>query len=705
MPQVFRALYFVLVFPLLNAGGGAAFGQVTSLPFRLFDSPLTVMAGQVLGNLSVEWLDPGADVLLFSPEGLLGMGSARLRGETLTLQQPIRLQYAGADIFAAQAKLDQGGRQGSARNLYVRTPEGHASLRELTFDATDNLNAANLLYASCVACPYKKTPWMAFVQYLTLTPDDAQVRARNVQISIFDVPMLSIPYWQFADPRLDRLTGYLQPELRSSEYGGTSLTADRFWNLGPTRDVTAGITLHRQGGLGGQMRYRFADPRSQLSAQLRLVLLDQGGEAFERLATPERALADIEVTFDHFLSPRWRVRGQGRFESNDEFGLRFGHDDSTIRPSYAEAEYFHGETYGQVRLSRDWLTPDAATDSEPPLRLQAFHTVKLRPFVNQGAFVKLSQDAELAHRKEGHQNVLLASTVRFSSGVQSLGAPEVQIGGFARQTLSSRDSVEADFTSYGLDLDWSLPLQTASRISLRPQVRLSWAGGSPPDGKLANEKDFRLPFLSAATLFRPLDSGPVDRGFSGQRLDLGLEAQHRASAWSLAGFAGLRYQDGIPTYAPSFSGDKNGTSAGLLQLEADHWETGLNLSYLGRLPRESNDPVSHDLSLQLPIKEWRVAVAYAQETIGADVAEGEAWTLNLQGPLTDKWRAEFSLSEDLRTQSETIYGLNLGYEDCCLGFNFYVNVDEENGTANRTWGINLDLIGLTRSGGRDALSP
>lgn len=701
---------------------GFAIAQVTSLPVRVFDGPISLVTGHIAGDLTSGRLDLSGGVLVSGPNGILRMGGATLRGESLSLHGPISLQYGTTSLLAQQAHLHRANRQFKIQNLYIRQPNRHASLRELSQDGSGRLNATHILYSPCVNCRYRRAPWTGYVGQLSYDPKTEQIQVRDAQISIFDVPVLQIPFWQFANLQVSRLSGYLQPRLAASEYGGRSLHVDRFWDLGETRDITAGLALHQHGGLGGHLRYRYADPRRRYSADLRALQLDSGGDAYQSLQTQDQTLLGLGLRFDHFLTDRWRIRGSGQFETNDEFALRFSENPRKIRTAFAEAEYFNKETYGQIRLSRDLRTPDAKTAYDQaalPTRLSLVLSHKLRPFEDQRVAVSLNQDLEISHRAQGRQSARLASTARISSGRRVVGAHDVQIGGFARHILAYGDGLDlnsddyaptgstfsgtSDFSLYGMDLDWSLPLSASSGLHIIPRARLSFVGGTPPDGRLANE-DSQLSLLSAATLFRPVDQGAVDRGFTGKRLDVGFEAGQVRHDWSLTGFAGLRYQDGFSNHSPSFSGQVNGSSAALIQLQADHWDTGLALAYLGRLPLLDASQRSHDLRVSMPLRNWQASLAYAYETQTTEMAGGEIWSLNLNGPLSETWQAEISMSDDLQNSSESQIGLKLGYRDCCLGLNFYIDLDENGGNANRTWGVEVDLIGLTTVGNRNSFS-
>jgi LPS-assembly protein len=102
-------------------------------------------------------------------------------------------------------------------------------------------NVINLEQSVISSCEPGDKAWSIRGSEISLHPDESYGTARNMRVSIQDVPVLYMPYIRFPVGN-ERLTGFLTPTPGYSKRNGTELAVPFYWNIAPDTDAT--ITPH-----------------------------------------------------------------------------------------------------------------------------------------------------------------------------------------------------------------------------------------------------------------------------------------------------------------------------------------------------------------------------------------------------------------------------------------------------------------------------
>ena len=156
------------------------------------------------------------------------------------LRGGIQLRDPNVTIHAESADIDVG--TGNAHFddarfvLYESRMHGVANELDKTGD-----NVFNLQQTIISSCEPGDNSWSLRGSEIALHPDEHYGTAKNMRITVKDIPVIYLPYLRFPVGE-DRLTGFLTPTPSYSERNGTELSVPFYWNIAPNADAT--LTPH-----------------------------------------------------------------------------------------------------------------------------------------------------------------------------------------------------------------------------------------------------------------------------------------------------------------------------------------------------------------------------------------------------------------------------------------------------------------------------
>lgn len=230
-------------------------------------------------SLEADWLryDESTDEAEARGHVMLSRDRDRIEGSALKLKLTERL----GDMRDVRFELysEDGKRaRGEAKNL--------------VFAGVDKYQMEDALYTTC---PAGNRDWLLKMEDLDLNYVTSLGSARQVRVEYMDVPILYVPWMDFA---LDdkRKSGFLTPSYGASNERGLELVAPWYWNIAPNRDATITPRLMTKRGLqvGGEYRYL----EKNFSGEVNLALLPN-----DRVADRDRF--QLSLKHSHQFDERW----------------------------------------------------------------------------------------------------------------------------------------------------------------------------------------------------------------------------------------------------------------------------------------------------------------------------------------------------------------------------------------------------------------
>lgn len=228
--------------------------------------------------------------------------------DRLAIDGPIFLRTAeGAILTADAANLDPQLRGGLLRSARLVLNE-QLQLAANRLDRAEGRYSAlsQAAVTSCAVCDDRPPLWEIRARQVIHDEEARQIYFDNATFRLGGVPVLWLPRLRLPDPTNTRATGFLIPEIRSTDQLGLGIKTPWFVTLGPHRDLTLTPYLsprtttlearYRQALLSGEIAVRGAISQDEISAEgLRGFILAEG--AFD-LARDRRLTFGIERTSD-----------------------------------------------------------------------------------------------------------------------------------------------------------------------------------------------------------------------------------------------------------------------------------------------------------------------------------------------------------------------------------------------------------------------
>ena len=145
-------------------------------------------------------------------------------------------------------------------------PENDPRLKGVSAKASNNKTIVNKgIFTSCKEndkCP----PWSLQSKKITHNKTKKQILYDGAVLNIYDVPVLYFPKFFHPDPTVERQTGFLKPELNSSNINGSSVTLPYFKVISENKDLTFRPTIFDKEMLMTQVEFRQVEKKSNLIA-------------------------------------------------------------------------------------------------------------------------------------------------------------------------------------------------------------------------------------------------------------------------------------------------------------------------------------------------------------------------------------------------------------------------------------------------------
>jgi len=296
--------------------------------------------------------------------------------EELTAQGGVRLEEPeGNIIIARELVLDENLRDGFLTGLRADTiyrTRLAANRAERVGPVTIFEDAAYTACWSCRRRPDRPPTWTIKARRVIVDEEDRTLTFEEPQFDLFGTATLPLPGFTIPDPTVRRRSGFLVPTFLSSNLLGFGVRVPYFQTLGPSADVTIGVTpLTRQGVLG-DVRFR---QRTVTGAWgVRAAGIHQlDPSAFEGASGDRRFRGSISTVGEFWLNPRWRwgwestVTTDRRFLSN--YKLSTGDDLTAPTTVFLEGlgdrNHFDARFWA-FRILQDDFTGGSVNNAPPP---------------------------------------------------------------------------------------------------------------------------------------------------------------------------------------------------------------------------------------------------------------------------------------------------------------------------------------------------
>ncbi|MBV2184337.1 MAG: LPS-assembly protein LptD [Rhizobium sp.] len=287
--------------------------------------------------------------------------------ERVTAVGGVQINYGGYQMVARKVVYDQKtGRMTASGNIELVEPGGNRVYAD-TLDVTDNfadgfvkalriettdntrlaaesaerVNGTDMIlnkgvYTACLPCadhPERPPLWQVKAERVIQNGQKHTVRLEKARFELFGRTIAVLPAIEVPDHTVKRKSGFLFPEMRTSENLGFGLTVPYYFAISNQRDATVKATGFTSQGvlLEAEIRQRFENG----TTTVRAAGIDQlHRESFTpHTSDANRDLRGMVASEGKFeINPRWTFGWDVMFQSDNNFARTYnleGLDDTT----------------------------------------------------------------------------------------------------------------------------------------------------------------------------------------------------------------------------------------------------------------------------------------------------------------------------------------------------------------------------------------
>lgn len=591
----------------------------------------------------------------------------------LLIEGPITLTEGDSIILLAdEAELSADLRDGILRSARVVLEQQlQLAANEVARVSGRYTAMSRVVASSCQVCPGRPTPlWEIRARRVIHDQEERQLYFDHAQFRIAGVPIAYIPRLRMPDPTLERATGFLVPQIRSTSQLGTGIKLPYFIAIGDHRDLTLtpyvsnGSTRtldwrYRQAFRTGRITFEGGVSRDDIQpGDWRGYVFGTGEFSLPAdftLGLTVEAVSDDAYLLDYGLGDKDRLRtgiDVTRTRADEHisaafahyYSLREGEDNDTLPSIVGDASF-------QRRFTAPWIGGQAAYGFQ-------LHSQN-RNSDADGAGRDMSRASAMIDWQRNWilpNGMILAGMAEATADFYSISQDSAYPG-----------TVTRFFPAAAVELRWPFVKTEASGAVqvLEPVVQLIWSPKSLED--VPNEDSILVEF-DEGNLFSLSRFPGADRHELGLRANVGIGwTRTTPGGWSMGVTAGrvLRADE-----LGQFSAGTGlaGTSSDWLLATSVSAADGI--SFTNRALFNDEFDLTRD-ELRLAWTGGRLGLATSYVWMVADPAEDRLvdtseWVFDAAWQATDRWTASVEGRYDFATDQATRAGLGLSYRNECV---------------------------------------
>jgi len=661
--MISRALYFTCLLMLVMLPL-AALAQTATLDAR------EIIVDDESGIISaIGAVEARSDGRVLSSEAL----TYNRDKKQLNVPGPLNLvETNGDEMSAASGIINNRLEKGSFTETRFSSPESWRMRADTAERDGSTLRLNDAVYTSCPECEDPKADplWQLRAARITYDREGQNVFYAHPRLEVYGMPVFYLPYMAHAGPEVEKRSGFLTPNLASSNDFGAAVNVPYFFNLAQNYDLTLTprVSEKQEPFVTGEWRHLTQNGSYQLTGYIH---------------RPRNLLAS-----DTSRELRGGILGDGQFRigdwslgfalqdaSDDLFYRRYKISDTTRLTSRLSANRSFGRHFVSIEgyKFRETLNAETAATVNTIFPTLTHRYVFAQQVLGGSLLVsnRISQSGREQDVDETRASSMLdwswrhttrAGFVLSASNRLTLDAYDFSIAADDPSAETARE-VDTLLSANRTALTIAYPLQRIGRHdrqTLSPKIQLVLAEADagfddiPHIGAMTRD-------LTRSQLFQPLT--PKDEA---SRINLGLDHElDFMDRLSTRFFIGQSFNLSDETFSAR-SGFGDNRSA--LLSEAAIYAGPLTLTQRARFTDDAGELLRSESTMTLAFKDLDVGLSHSfyeagQQSSGSAVLEEATGTLGWQ--MGQHWRLDASLRENLETEERVRANAAFTYEDEC----------------------------------------
>jgi LPS-assembly protein len=266
---------------------------------------------------------------------------------TVDASGDIHFQNKGIDIFADSLNINHQQKTTSlkATSYQLNGSAGHGSAQEINLNA--NNKTLSFIDSSFTTCYDPVPDWQMRASEITISADENSLEAYHARFSLFDVPILYVPYLTM--PISDeRKSGFLYPKISTSNNSGLEIETPYYINIADNMDAT--FTPRYMSDRGTQLITEFRYLQDLQSGQVDIEYLNKDN----KLSNSDDARYLARVQHIGTFSERFRAHVDYTTISDDNYLVDLGSSQYNANDAYlyqiGELAYFANNWQATIKV-------------------------------------------------------------------------------------------------------------------------------------------------------------------------------------------------------------------------------------------------------------------------------------------------------------------------------------------------------------------
>jgi LPS-assembly protein len=229
-------------------------------------SPMLVQADELVHDYKNDKVSAVGHVQIYNDGAVLEADQVTYdrKSERIHAQGNVRYRTKdGKVVYGDVVELSKDFKDGFVQSLLLETPQ-KTRFAAARVDRTEGNTSVfqSGVYTACETCkddPTRPPLWQVKAKRIIHKEDERTIYYENAQLEFYGLPVAYMPFFWTPDPTVKRQSGFLMPNLFSSDALGVGASIPYFWAVAPDKDVTFTFApMSRQGVLGSiEWRQRF----------------------------------------------------------------------------------------------------------------------------------------------------------------------------------------------------------------------------------------------------------------------------------------------------------------------------------------------------------------------------------------------------------------------------------------------------------------
>ncbi len=666
--------------------------------------PPALIADQVRYDANSDSLIATGNVQIFFENRVLEASKVEYQNATgqIVADGPLTLRDGNTTtILGSSAEIDGELRSALLYGARLVLAENFQFAADKARKVNDRFTVLDRSVASaCQICNRDDVPvWLIRARRIVHDAETRTVHFEGARFEFLGVPIAYFPYFRTPDPSVERASGFLTPQFKSSDIYGFGFRIPYYFVIDANRDLTVTPFLTTSGAkiLEGEFRQRFYNGDLDFT----------GAIAFDTDPDVPATRAFIDGTAEFDLRNDYRLNLELNWVSDDAFLSEYGYSSADRLTSSAQvskqtdSSYFKLETVGFQSL-RDGVDDRTLPVAFPRISFENYWTPQ-----TIGGRAGIEADARALVRLDGRDVASAGGTASWQASTHLAGG----ILGSLQAQMSARAYVTGDDPAYpdtaqfigvpALSAELRWPFSRVSKGTtqvIEPVFQIVYSESWGDTSGIPNEDSADLEF-DAANLFSINRFPGDDRFETGLRANVGLSFnQFSDTGWNYGITIGQVFRQKKSSEFPGATGlnDLSSNFVAATNIDFPPYFSVSNQTILSN----SFDFERNDIQMTLALDTFELDASYVYLSPDGSLTTGNgSQELRFEGryQATPNWAIDVEWRRDLAGDDDVTAGAGIEYGNECVRSRFSVSrrFTNSNSLSESTeFGFTVSLAGL-----------